>query len=164
MPVLSALARKKKIEFFLKDIPEDALTLEIGCGSGWVREYLAATGRTRYLGIDLVPPAEIVGDIREWKKLGLAEGTIDYIIAFEVVEHVDCFEACYELLKPGGKLLLTSPLPRMDWFLRLLEALHLNQKRTSPHDHLIDFRRIPLFKDRQIKVVAGLAQWGVLTR
>ena len=161
MPRLSEYARKKKAEYFLDPIPADARILEVGCGSGWVGEYLRAGRWRHYQGLDIVPPADFVGDVRDWRALGLKPESYDVIIAFEVVEHVDCFQACYDLLGHGGRLLLTSPVPCMDWVMKILEALGLNQKRTSRHDHLVDFRRVPQFERKQIKVVAFLSQWGI---
>ena len=107
MPLLSQYAQIKKIEYFLKKIPKQARILEIGGGTGWVYDYLKQNGYNHYVGIDLVPPADIVGDIRDWKNLGLKEESFDAIVAFEVVEHVNCFQECFELLKPGGVLMLT---------------------------------------------------------
>jgi SAM-dependent methyltransferase len=124
--------------------------------------YLKCGGWQHYESLDLVPPADFVGSILDWQELGLQPESFDVIIAFEVVEHVDCFEACYQLLKPGGRLLLTTPVPRMDWALRILEAVGLNQKRTSPHDHLVDLRNAPCFARKDVKIVAFLSQWGVL--
>jgi 2-polyprenyl-3-methyl-5-hydroxy-6-metoxy-1,4-benzoquinol methylase len=164
MPLLSSHARRKKIRFFLDGIPRDAAVLEVGSGSCWVGQYLRANGWTNYTGLDLVPPAEVVGDVLEWQKLGLRAGSFDWIIAFEVVEHVDCFQACYDLLKPGGRLAITTPLPHMDWLLKFLEALGLNQRRTSPHSNLVYLDRVPLFAHKEIRRVAGLSQWAVFTK
>jgi 2-polyprenyl-3-methyl-5-hydroxy-6-metoxy-1,4-benzoquinol methylase len=161
MPLLSDYARTKKAKYFLEPIPKDAHILEVGCGSGWVGEYLRSGGWTHYLGLDVGPPADLVGNILDWQELGLKPESFDVIIAFEVVEHVDCFQACYELLKPGGRLLLTSPVPHMDWCMKILEILGLNQKRTSPHDHLVDFRDVPHFEQKEVKIVGFLSQWGV---
>jgi cyclopropane fatty-acyl-phospholipid synthase-like methyltransferase len=164
MPLLSDYAQRKKTAYFLDPLPQDARILEIGCGSGWVGEYLRSHGWSGYVGMDLAPPADVVGDVRRWRQLGLEPESFDAIVAFEVVEHVDCFRECYELLAPGGRLLLTSPVPRMDWAMKVLERLGLNQKRTSPHDHLIDFRDVPYFEEGEIKVVAMLSQWGVFRK
>jgi 2-polyprenyl-3-methyl-5-hydroxy-6-metoxy-1,4-benzoquinol methylase len=164
MPLLSDYARRKKIRFFLDPIPREARVLEIGAGSGWVGKYMKAQGWSNYVGLDIVPPADVVGDVREWCSMGLAPASFDFIIAFEVVEHVDCWQACHELLKPGGRMLVTSPVPHMDWAMKTLEALGLNQQRTSPHDHLIYFEGISLFREKRLKRVAGLAQWGIFTR
>ena len=164
MPLLSDIARRKKIKYFLDPIPKDAAILEVGCGSKWVGEYLRGHGWTNYTGLDLFPPADVVGDITRWRELGLKPESFDVIIAFEVIEHVDCFQECYDLLKPGGKLLLTSPVPHMDWAMKTLEALGLNQKRTSPHSNLTYFSRIAKFEPVELKTKAGLAQWGVLRK
>ncbi len=164
MPLLSQYARKKKIEYFLDPIPKDARILEVGSGSAWVGDYLKRNGWSHYVGLDLVPPADVVGDILQWRSLGLAPESFDVILAFEVVEHVDCFAECYQLLRPGGLLMLTSPLPRMDWAMKILEVLGLNQKRTSPHNHLINFQEVPFFEQHQIKVVSLLAQWGTFVK
>ena len=131
MPLLSEYARRKKINFFLKDISKDAKILEVGSGEGWVGEYLTRHGWKNYVGLDVEAPADIVGDIRNWAKLGLHLESFDVIIAFEVVERVAIFPALYDLLRPGG-LMVTTPLPHMDWACQILEAMGLNQRRTSP--------------------------------
>ena len=164
MPLLSRYARKRKIEYFLNRIPRQARILEIGGGAGWVGDYLRANGWKHYRGIDIVPPADIVGDIKNWKQLGLKEKSFDVIIAFEVVEHVDCFEECFDLLKPGGMLMLTSPLPHMDWVMKLLELIGLNQKRTSPHNNLLYFKDVKYFQNKNIKIVGFLSQWAIFTK
>jgi len=162
VPVLSRYARRKKIRFFLERIPREARILEVGCGGGWVRDYLTSHGWEHYTGIDLRPPAEIVGDIRRWRDLGLRPESFDVILAFEVVEHVDCLSECYDLLRPGGRVMLTTPVPSMDWLLRLLERLGLNQRRTSPHDHLVWVSRSPRFERRDVRIVGLMSQWATL--
>jgi SAM-dependent methyltransferase len=164
MPALSDYARRKKIEYFLQPIPRDARILEIGCGSRWVGDYLRSNGWTHYVGADLVPPADIVGDIREWQALGLEPASFDVVVAFEVIEHVDLVQEAYDLLKPGGMMLLTSPVPHMDWVMKGLERLGLNQRRTSPHSNLVYFEHIPLFDRVSVLRKAGLAQWGVFRK
>ena len=164
MAPLSEIARRRKIAYFLEPIPKDARVLEVGCGTGWVGKHLRANGWTGYVGLDVVPPADVVGDVREWRRLGLEPASFDAVVAFEVVEHVDCWEACHELLKPGGRMLVTTPLPHRDWVLKILEAARLNQRRTSPHDHLLYLDRAPCFRERQVRVVAGLSQWGVFAK
>ncbi len=164
MPLLSTYARARKTSFFFRDVPKECRILEIGCGAGWLGAYLRANGWGNYVGIDLKPPADIVGDIRDWRRLGLEPASFDVIAAFEVVEHVDCFADMHVLLKPGGLLMLTSPVPNMDWFCRLLEYLHLTQPRTSPHDHLIRFEDIPLFTPLIIRCMGLAAQWGIFRK
>jgi SAM-dependent methyltransferase len=166
MPLISEYARRRKINFFLEPLPKEARILEIGSGSGWVGEYLRANGWKHFVGLDLQPSAnvDIVGDIKNWQTLGLEPESFDVIIAFEVVEHVDCFAECQALLRPGGLLLATSPVPHMDWFLKLLEWCGLNQKRTSPHDHLLYFNQVEIFAEKRLSVKAGLSQWGIFSK
>ena len=164
MPILSQYAQKKKIEYFIDRIPKKNKILEIGCANGWVGEYLKKNGWVNYIGLDIFPPADIVGDIRNWHNLGIKEQSFDIIIAFEVVEHVDCFKECYDILKPGGILMITSPVPHMDWFMKILEYVRLNQKRTSPHTNLIYFKDILYFQEKYIKIITFLSQWGILIK
>lgn len=164
MPLLSRIARRKKTAYFLDPLPKAARVLEVGAGGGWVGDYLRANGWPNYVGLDVVPPADVVGDVREWQQLGLAAGSFDAVVAFEVVEHVDCFAACRDLLRPGGRMLITTPLPHRDWVMKALERAGLNQRRTSPHDHLVYLDRVPGFADRRVRVVGGLSQWGVFVK
>jgi SAM-dependent methyltransferase len=161
---ISRYVQGRKIRFFLEPIPLDAAVLEVGCGSGWVGNFFRHRGQRRYVGMDLFPPADVVGDIKQWRELGLMAESFDYIIAFEVVEHVDLCRECFDLLKPGGRLLVTSPVPSRDWVLKILEALHLCQKRTSPHSNLIDLRDLGPFETTFYRQQAGLSQWGVLQK
>lgn len=163
-PVLSLYAQQKKIRYFIDSIPKDARVLEVGCGSRWVGEYMRTQGWRYYQGIDLQPPADIVGDIKQWRELGLQAHSFDYIIAFEVVEHVHIFDECYELLSDDGVLLLTTPVPHMDWILKILETLGLNQKRTSPHSHLLYLRTVENFSPIELRTIAFLSQWGKLKK
>lgn len=164
MPALSELARSRKRAYFLEPLPKSAEILEIGCGDGWVGEFLREGGWQHYRGIDLVPPADLVGDVRDWARLGLKAESWDVIIAFEVVEHVNIYPACEALLKPGGRLLVTTPRVRADWIMKGLEWLGLNQKRTSPHSHLHDLADIGRLELISCRRVAGLSQWGIFRK
>jgi SAM-dependent methyltransferase len=164
VPLLSTLARRRKVDHFFAGVPRDARILEIGAGGGWLRAALEARGFTAYTGLDLEGPADVVGDVNDWRALGLAPESFDVVVAFEVVEHVDCFAACHALLVPGGALFVTTPVPGRDWVMRLLERAGLNQRRTSPHDHLIDLRGAPFFEQREVRIVGGLSQWAVLRK
>jgi SAM-dependent methyltransferase len=160
MPLITDYARRKKIEFFFDGLPKDISILEVGSGDGWVGEYLRRQGWKNYVGIDLKPPADIVGDLREWRQLGLHAESYDVIVAFEVIEHEVLFQEMFDLLKPGGLLFVTTPVPHMDWVCKTLERLGLNQKRTSPHDHLIYFKDVPLFEPVDTRIVKLIGQWG----
>jgi cyclopropane fatty-acyl-phospholipid synthase-like methyltransferase len=154
----------KKIDYFIRPIPKGSRVLEIGSGSGWLRDYMREGGWENYVGLDLRAPADIVGDVRDWRRLGILPGSFDVVVAFEVIEHFNCLKEIHDILVPGGRLMLTSPLPSMDWFCRSLEFMRLSQKRTSPHTNLVDFHALPYFSVEEIKVVGFLSQWGKFRR
>jgi 2-polyprenyl-3-methyl-5-hydroxy-6-metoxy-1,4-benzoquinol methylase len=164
VPILSSISRRLKKWYFLDTVSTDDAVLEIGCGDGWVGRYLGRRGVNRVASIDTNPPATIVGDIREWRKLGVERGSFDVIVAFEVLEHVDCMDDCFALLKPGGRLLVTSPYPPADRFLEKLERWKLNQPRTSPHDHLMYFEETAQFQIAKMWRPLFMSQWVIFRR
>jgi 2-polyprenyl-3-methyl-5-hydroxy-6-metoxy-1,4-benzoquinol methylase len=164
MRPLQAWARKKRIEFFVPYISPNDRVLEIGPGEGWFRNTVEKLMSVDYVTVDTDAAADIERDIKQWPTYNLQAGSFEVVVAFEVVEHVDCLKECYDLLKPGGLLLLTTPLPHADWLLKILEALWLTQKRTSAHSNLIYLRSIPGFAKQRGRTVFGIGQWGVFRK
>lgn len=160
---LSRYARTKKLEFFFQGIPKDAAILDVGCADGWLKAWAQERGWWNIRGVDLTPPADVVGDICDWRQLGLEERSFDVIFAFEVVEHGDIAEALRALLKPGGKLMATTPVPSLDWACKAMEGLGLLQRRTGEHTHLVDLRDYPGFRVIERRTRGLVSQWGVLT-
>jgi 2-polyprenyl-3-methyl-5-hydroxy-6-metoxy-1,4-benzoquinol methylase len=159
---LSNVARRGKVSYFLPQVPKDARILDIGCSDNWFRRAAAAKGWTNVVGLDLKAPADIVGNVFDWRDLGLEPHSFDAVVAFEVLEHGDFGRPIHELLKGDGLLFATTPIPRMDPFCHLMEKLHLLQQRTSPHTHLTDLRHLEGFEVVERKIKAGVSQWGVL--
>lgn len=161
-PRISEIAREKKLQFFFGQIRRDAKILDVGCADGWAEKWAQERGWTNITGLDLMPPADVVGDIREWKNLGLEAHSFDAILAFEVLEHGNFTDPLHDLLRPDGRLMATTPVPHMDWLCQVGEAAGLLQRRTSPHTHLIDLRHLPRFKAVKHQVKGLVSQWGVL--
>ncbi len=160
MPVFRDYSRRARLKFFLSNLSKNSQILEVGCKDGWLGKELRERGFENYTGLDLNAPADIVGSILEWREIGIKPESYDAIFGFELVEHVPCFKEFYDILKPGGKLFITSPVPHFDFLLKIMESLNLNQKRTSPHEHLIYFNEIPYFKVIELKRFHGLIQFG----
>lgn len=165
MAFVSDYAQQKKLEYFFSKIPKDAQILEVGCAAGWVGRWAIAHGWKNFVGIDIVNGGPydhqfIQGDINDWQALGLKKASFDFIIAFELIEHGNFYEAMYELLKPGGQLFVTSPLPHMDWACKTLEVLSVLQPRTSEHTHLIYMRDVPHFRLEKEQIKGAVSQWG----
>lgn len=159
---LSNLARRGKLKYFLPMLAPDARILDLGCSDNWFHREAASRGYSNVLGLDLKPPADLIGDVFEWRQLGLEPHSFDAVVAFEVLEHADFSTPILDLLKPDGLLFATTPIPSMDPFCHLLERLRLLQQRTSPHTHLTDLRHLPGFEVVERRIRAGVSQWAVL--
>jgi 2-polyprenyl-3-methyl-5-hydroxy-6-metoxy-1,4-benzoquinol methylase len=141
-PFLSEVSRKRKLALLVRHLPRASRILEVGCGDGWFTSKLRALGHD-VRTMDLVSPAaDVVGDILEWRSLGLRQGEFDAVVALEVIEHVDCLDSLIELTDSGGVIFLSTPHPRWDWVMNVLERAHMLQKRTSPHANLTDLSAI----------------------
>lgn len=105
-----------------------ALALELGPGSGVYLPSLAALSETTlaldYDGAQLRAARATVRDLGATKlaylqgdlrKLPIADESVDLLLLSEVIEHVRgsalLLSALGKLLKPGGKLILTTPQP-----------------------------------------------------
>jgi 2-polyprenyl-6-hydroxyphenyl methylase/3-demethylubiquinone-9 3-methyltransferase len=104
---------------------QDAQVLDLGCGGGLLSEALAKAG-AKVTGIDLAPDlikiaklhrleSGVQVDYREQSAEALAEqapGTFDAITCMEMLEHVPdpaaILRACATLLRPGGRLFLST--------------------------------------------------------
>lgn len=103
----------------------DAAVLDVGCGGGLLSEALAQSG-AKVTAIDLAPnllkvarlhglESGIKVDYREMPVEALAEqapASFDAITCMEMLEHVpepaSIIDACATLLKPGGRLFLST--------------------------------------------------------
>jgi SAM-dependent methyltransferase len=164
MRPFQAWARRGRIRFFLPWLRPGDRILEIGPGDGWFRRAVEGAIPVGYLTVDPRGPADICGDVRNWPRLGLETGSFDAIIAFEVVEHTPCFPECHELLRSGGRLLVTTPMPHFDWLLKLFEILRLTQERTSKHTNLVVVTAVPGFMVEKARHPFGIGQWAVLRK
>jgi 2-polyprenyl-3-methyl-5-hydroxy-6-metoxy-1,4-benzoquinol methylase len=142
-PLLSEISRRRKLSLLGSLLNGKKKILEVGSGDGWFTRRLRAQGH-EVVALDLNGQADIVGDITNWRMLGLNRSSFDVVIALEVIEHVDCLDALTSLCRPHGIIFLSSPHPDWDWALAFLERVALLQKRTSVHCNLVDFSKLPL--------------------
>lgn len=99
---------------------ERPVIIELGCGSGWLTNMLAAYGPAT--GVDLsdtavakasriYPYAQfLAADVMTWDYPRCA---FDLVVSHEVIEHIDdqagYLGVAHGLLRPGGRLVLTTP-------------------------------------------------------
>jgi len=118
---------KRYTQFFKHFDRTDRHVLDIGCNTGRGGQILkTANPQLRLTGLDVVEERldKIPGGIYERLILSSADSidvpdnTYDDIVAGEVIEHIDpadiagVLKELKRVLKPGGRLLLTTPNPR----------------------------------------------------
>ncbi len=111
------------LDEILAGVPANACVLDVGCGNGAVTAYLAKQFPA-VTGVDFSDSgieqarrnfprvqferADVSGEMVE-----LAPGSFDLAVSLEVVEHLyqpRLFAAnCFRLLKPGGRLVVSTP-------------------------------------------------------
>ncbi len=150
--------------------------LDVGCGYGYLTNSLKQLGH-RVKGIDISGRAitvakELYGNYFEQKEITEVSGFYDMIIGIELIEHLPDPKGfvgkCAELLRPGGKLILTTPNKdfynkstvwmtnpypvHLYWFGRkamaaLAESAGLNLKILPYHEYLAKYDNVNLLVD-----------------
>jgi 2-polyprenyl-3-methyl-5-hydroxy-6-metoxy-1,4-benzoquinol methylase len=132
---------KKSAIAALCPLKENSLALDVGCGSGVISAFLADQYRAKVIGLDGNPLAiefaskqfpqaqfecRLVDDEFDTPQM------VDGIYCLELIEHIYRNQAVvllsnfHRLLKPGGKLLITTPnykslWPVIEWFMDFLK-------------------------------------------
>lgn len=134
----------------IKKIPSNAeIILDVGCGKGWVAKHFLNRGK-KVVSMDISPtnPTKVLKEnphenhaalVADAFYLPIRENSIDTIIASEIIEHVYdpkiFIRKLLEALKPGGKLIITTPYnEKIEYFL----CVHCN-KPTPKNAHLHSF-------------------------
>lgn len=120
--------------FSYVDVSGGGVLLDLGCGSGRNTFYAAKLG-LRAIGVDYMKKAvdngnshaasEGVSDRVKFVQADLTKlkpkqfGLVDYVVLNEVIEHIEDFQKiidfAYASLRPGGKILLTTPNDPAFW-------------------------------------------------
>lgn len=137
-------------EFIISEIDfEFNSILDVGCGKAWVAEKFLKRGK-KVISLDIsktnpkralekYPSTNHFGTVADSFKLPFTENSFDLIIASEIIEHVVNPEGfvneLFRTLKPGGKLLISTPYKEK---LRYVLCIHCN-KKTPLNAHLHSF-------------------------
>lgn len=164
---LDRLLRTWRTRVALREIPTGAdAVLDIGCGDGHLLGSLRARCRE---GIDPTLPRDFeVDGLRlcsgcfpgDLARLGL-RGPYDAVFALAVFEHLDDEElraaraVLPELLKPGGRLIVTVPHPFVDRILDVLMFLRLIDGQAVEEHHGFDPGRLTdELASKQVRLVS----------
>jgi SAM-dependent methyltransferase len=126
---------------------DDFQILDAGCGTGQMTKKLEGIGRA--IGLDSAQEAIDYARSRGVQRLvrgsitapPFADGSFDCVLALDVIEHVDddmgILTSLYQVIKPGGHLIITVPAFDALWS-EHDEINHHRRRYRSPHlRHLI---------------------------
>jgi len=144
-------------QYILAEVPADAnWVLDTGCGGGWLAHALK-NKKKHLISMDIsdINPVKVLeqnpfpghyGLVADVYALPVKDNTIDCIVASEIIEHVSdpkrFIHALYTALKPGGKLIITTPYNE-----RIQQSLCIHCNRLTPHNaHLHSFNERSILK------------------
>lgn len=136
----------------LKAIPKQAAwILDVGCGGGWLANALCPKGQ-KVISSDISTTNPIkaretnpsplhFGLVADVFSLPIKKDSINCIVASEIIEHVPdpkaFIAALYEVLAPGGTLIITTPYNE-----KIQQSLCVHCNHLTPHNaHLHSFTR-----------------------
>lgn len=139
-------------ETIIKSVPDNAnLIIDVGCGNGWLAGYFLKKNR-KVISMDIssINPvkalrrypvenhAALVADVFHFP---VKNNSVDCIVASEIMEHVHdpklFVQILVEKLKPGGKLIITTPYnEKIEYYL----CVHCNLP-TPKNAHLHSFNK-----------------------
>jgi len=134
----------------------DGWLLDVGCGGAWLATTLVPEGM-HVISMDIsdinplkarkrIPQANHQAVVADVFELPFRNDSISQIVASEIIEHVPdpkkFVAALYQVLKPGGRLVITTPYNE---FIRTSLCIHCNH--LTPHNaHLHSFTEKSILK------------------
>ncbi|MBN1165159.1 MAG: class I SAM-dependent methyltransferase [Candidatus Krumholzibacteriota bacterium] len=109
--------------FVREQVRPDTRVLEVGCGEGYGTSYLSPAVE-KIIGLDVdentvayagerYGSENCVFESYDGKRIPYGDGTFDYVVSFQVIEHVEnvpgYLEEIFRVLKEGGTFFLTTP-------------------------------------------------------
>ncbi len=137
-------------EYIISKIEKTSgFVLDVGCGNGWAAEYFTSKKKMiTSLDISVANPKKVMKYFpsgfhsaltADSFKLPIKDNSYDCVIASEIIEHVvsprEFVQELYRVVKPGGKLIITTPYKEV---LRYCLCIHCN-KKTPVHAHIHSF-------------------------
>ena len=146
-PILSDW-QKKRADIVLKTIEKNSSVLDLGCGEGVFIKYLEERAGIKGVGVDssdkILDQAKSIGvptikmDITDLDGVkSLPE--FDYIIGFEIIEHLSCPEGLLNCLRGKARKAMFFSIPNTGYYahrLRLLFGKFPLQWASHPGEHL----------------------------
>jgi len=181
-PFLRQFRFKQAIKYIKKNKP--LILLDLGCGPKIPFYFFAKKNKVmfkKYIAIDPLINKKLINFVRGdnililnqslIKKIPFPSLSVDYIVAFAFLEHIenpdDIIREALRILKPGGKIILTTPTPKAK---KILEFLSFKLKLVSPREiaeHKNYFTKedllslIPKNKKLHLKIIHHYFEFGL---
>ena len=182
-PFLRRFRFNQAIKYIKKNKP--LVLFDLGCGPEIPFYFFAKKNKVifkKYIGIDPLIKKNLIKDLSQnenilllnkaiVKRIPLSSLTVDYITAFAFLEHIenpkDIIKEALRILKPGGKIILTTPTPKAK---NILEFLSFKLKLVSPREiaeHKNYFTKedllslIPKNKKLPLKIIHHYFEFGL---
>lgn len=151
MSILGKIANNKRWELIQGEItlPTYSITsqhgmtyqnkikiLDLGCGDGWFVKKLSELEGIEAMGVDINLKEETKNLLKiSAYRLPFFSNSFDYVLTIEIIEHLHpkVYKEIKRVLKPGGKLIVTSPKPKWNWLIELLSSVGLADDLVTPH-------------------------------
>lgn len=146
MKSIDRIRQNWRIRLASRYLAPGSTVLDLGSADGVLFERLGKLS-VRSMGIDPTLMADRCLSSGQWLRRGWFPkdvprdtGPFDAIVMLAVIEHFpndqhqELAEGISTLLRPGGRLIITVPSPRVDHILRVLRAIGL-VKASSLHEH-----------------------------
>lgn len=162
-PIITKLVRNRRIKLIEQEISKNTKILDLGCGDGWLTNYLVAKG-CDCIGVDKTVENNTYFRAEDASSLSFSDNTFDCIIMIEVIEHIDpsTYNEIERVLRPNGKIILTTPLPTFNWLVELLAKMRVVNSLKTEHINLVRLndlaKRWKLIKQSRIFLID---QYGV---
>lgn len=174
-----AIQNWKKMNAILgMGVAPGALVLDVGCADGFWLRFLAARYRVRGIGVDLADSILVAARqdrllryenrfcLSEAERLPLDDGSVDFVLSFDLLEHLPeprrALEEMARVLKPGGRLLVHMPVRDYDGTLLWLLARCFPRYFRRQTEAIGHFYEQIIASGDLVRIVRGLG-FGVLS-
>lgn len=118
---IDALIQSMRFRMSVKHIPDDVFLVDVGCGTGSLLKFLEQRLK-KGIGLDnsiadhnLLENIELKKCRIDQDRLPIEDNCVDIVTSLAVLEHLEnpqhLIDEAMRILKPGGKLILTTPSP-----------------------------------------------------
>lgn len=161
MYLITEYVANSRIKLSKRFLKSHYLVLDAGCGNMNILKKLKRKVKS-IIGVDLKAPCNVMSNLN---KLGFKDNTFDAITCFEVVEHCNCWDELFRVLKPGGILIVSTPAPNTDWIRRILLKTNLLENQDfEHHDHIVDLRKLNYKPCLYKKMFLNTSQFGIFKK